>query len=223
MRSLDIILISLAIAFGASVIYMLFVQFLPQCMNRTAVVLGLLVMLGLVICIALYDTTYVKSKWVAFGIFLAIIIITAITVWWNMNSWKVNGIFLKEASNMVCDRIYVLAYIPLFLILAFLFSLLLLFEFRSFWMHGNLSFQPEKYLYHELHGSGTIILTILWFLQAVWGFTFLKEACNYLVIQSTSVFQEQLFNGTMKKMRVVSTLFNYFSASILEVSLLDLS
>ena len=78
---------------------------------------------------------------------------------------------------MVCDRIEVLAYIPLFLAMSVLFVIIMLFEFKSFWMHGNLNFNAEKNLYWTLSGAGPYLLTVLWFIQGIWGLTFIKEAC----------------------------------------------
>jgi len=56
MRSLDVIMICMAIAAGASVIYMLLVQFFPRFMNYAAIILGTLAMIALLVCCILYKT-----------------------------------------------------------------------------------------------------------------------------------------------------------------------
>ena len=174
MRSLDLILISMAVSFGLSVIYMILVQFLPRIMNFVAVIAGLILMIALMICIALYDTDYTKSKWAVFVVLLILVVVTVGTVFFNWNGWSVHGLFLDEATKMVCDRLEALLYIPLFLIMATGFVFLLLFEFRSFWMHGTLNFDPEASLFWTLNGVGPVILTVLWVIQAIWGLSFLK-------------------------------------------------
>jgi len=55
-------------------------------------------------------------------------------------------------------------------------------EFTAFWTSGNLSFNPEHNIFHELSGSGPVILTVLLSIQALWGLAFLKMACNSKII-----------------------------------------
>ena len=82
---------------------------------------------------------------------------------------------------MVCDRIYVLAYIPLFVLIAVAFGFIMIYEFKSIWTHGDVTFEPEQYLYHEVKGAWPNILSILWVIQAIWGLTFIKESFNFCV------------------------------------------
>lgn len=76
MRSIDVILICMGLAAGASIIYMLLTQFFAKFMNYAAIIVGILAMIGLMVCLVLYDTTYVTSKWVCFAIFLVLVLIT---------------------------------------------------------------------------------------------------------------------------------------------------
>lgn len=82
---------------------------------------------------------------------------------------------------MVCDRLYVLAYIPIFMAVAFLFGAMMVYEFKAIWTFGELSFEPEKYLYYQLIGTAPIVLSVLWGIQAIWGLSFIKECFNFCV------------------------------------------
>ncbi len=78
MRSLDVVFICMAIALGASIVYMIVVQFLPIQMNYAAVVAGTIAMVILVICCLFYPTGYVAAKWICIVIFLFLVLITAV-------------------------------------------------------------------------------------------------------------------------------------------------
>jgi ABC-type sulfate transport system permease subunit len=79
------------------------------------------------------------------------------------------------------------------------FVIVIVLEFTAFWTTGNLIFNPEISLFHEPQGGWPIFLTILLAIQALWGLSFLKMACNFLFIQSTFAFQGKQFIGTLGK------------------------
>jgi len=85
---------------------------------------------------------------------------------------------LNEATKMACDRCYVFLYILIWIIFTAAFLVLMILEFQAMWGHGEIEFHPEKSLYHELHGAGSVILTVLWFIQLIWGLSFCKEGCK---------------------------------------------
>ena len=138
MRSLDVIFICMAIALGTSILYMLAVQFFPEQINYAAVIAGVIAMCILLICCVFYPTAYVAEKWIFFVILLILVVITIFEVLLNdRKNLKVHGILLKQATKMVAARLHVLLYIPLFLGIAFLFSLILVYEFKSIWTQGT--------------------------------------------------------------------------------------
>lgn len=96
------------------------------------------------------------------------------------------------------EKCTVFLYIPLFLVLSAAFLILLVWEFKSFWGGGNLNFDREKSVFWEYEGAGSTILTVLLVIQAIWGFSFLKEACKFYIIQSIIAFRGMLFPGTFK-------------------------
>ena len=106
---------------------MLLAQFIPRIMNYTAIILGTLVMVGLCVCLALYPTKYTAAKWICFVVFLVPVLIIIFKVFFNSKVWAVNGILLEEASRMVCDRISVLGYIPIFILVTVAFAFMMIY------------------------------------------------------------------------------------------------
>jgi hypothetical protein len=78
------------------------------------------------------------------------------------------------------------------------FLVLIGFQVLSAWSCGKLVFRSD-YPFYEVVGFGSSLLQVLIFIELVWGMSFLKEACNFLPIQSTSSFLAMLLAGTTLK------------------------
>jgi hypothetical protein len=58
------------------------------------------------------------------------------------------------------------------------FLVLIAFEILSAWSCAHLVFSPH-YPFYEVSSFGSSFLMFLIFIEALWGFSFLKEACSF--------------------------------------------
>jgi hypothetical protein len=65
-------------------------------------------------------------------------------------------------------------YIPVFIAFLTGFLFMIIYEFRSFWAGGQISFDPNQSVFYEFTGAGPIVLTVFLVIQGIWGFSFLK-------------------------------------------------
>lgn len=135
------------------------------------------------------------------------------------NERKFQGHMLQYAKRFLTERPHTLFYLPLFLLFAAGLTAL------TFWQ--NLAFSSAS------GGAGSSIWnlfnggfwSVLNFIQFIWGISFLRDACNIKLIQITLFFQDQRLTGigTDHKIQAVILLTKDYSASIGEVSSVDLS
>jgi hypothetical protein len=115
------------------------------------------------------------GKWVLASLLLVLFLIIALSSCKNRRALNMNGVFMESAANMLSkSKCCTFVYIPIFLALLTGFIFLLIYEFRSFWAGGQITFDPEKSLYWSFHSAGPIVLTVFMVIQAIWGFSFLK-------------------------------------------------
>lgn len=149
-------------------------------MDFFTIVAGIVVMAVVAICLIFYSTDYVLSKWLIFIVILFLIIVTVKTVFLNRNNWAIHKIFLRRSTDTVMQRPYLFSYIPIFILLTAIFLFIMVLTFTSYWGTGYSTFDPEKSLFHQIHGAFAKFMTVLWFIQLLWGLAFLKEACIYI-------------------------------------------
>ena len=162
---------------------MFLVQCMPKIMNRAAVVVGALALIGLLVTIAIYPSTISSlTRWITFAVLLILVIVLGCTLVTNFKNWGFNGIMLDFATQFMCHRLYLFVLPIVFLALSGAFYLLQLFQYRSFWSFGELSFDPSLDLYHKIKSpTRNYILSFFQVIQILWGTMFLKESFNYLV------------------------------------------
>lgn len=196
MNSIDMIGLSMLIALGMSVLYCVLVQCCPKVMNKFVLFAALLVLLGLTICLFIYPTSHGFK--LPLGIVLAIIffiLLFCLCKYWD--HIRIQGVFLQAATRMLREeKCCAFFYIPLFLAFLTGFLALLIFEFKCYWGGGQITFDNTKSVFWEFEGAGSIVLTVFLVIQAIWGLSFLKEACNGFLIQSTTASQETPLAGT---------------------------
>lgn len=166
-----------------SVLYMLFVQCCPRIMNRVAVVIGALALIGFTVTVLLYPS-HINSmtRWIVFGLALILVLILVCTIAKYFTTWALNGVFLDYASKFLCARLYAFVLPIVFLALGAAFYFLQLLQYKAFWSFGELRFDPSIDLYHHIKNpTKNIILSIFQIIQIIWGTMFLKEAFNYLI------------------------------------------
>ena len=150
-------------------------------MTYVAIIGGIITLFILAICCLFYPTNYTAAKWIIFVIFLIIAVMTVLEFLMHQEAVKMQAVYLKEACKMAKDRWYVFLYIPIFLAIAVAFTFILIYEFKSIWTHGHLEFDAEQHLYHQLKGFWPNFWTVLWVIQTIWGYSFIKEAFNFCV------------------------------------------
>lgn len=178
-NSLDSIVLSMILAFSFSLLYLVLVQCWPKFMNKAVIMLGSLVILALAICMFTYHYDAYGKIFVAI-LLLVLFFIIVLSSCKNRRCVDMNGVFLSNASQMLgTSKCLTFLYIPLFILLLVGFIFLVIYEFRSFWAGGDLSFDAESSIFWEFSSVGPIILSVFLAIQVVWGLSFLKEACKY--------------------------------------------
>lgn len=170
------ILLCAIVAVAVSILYCFLVQLIPMAMNYFSVIIGLIIMFTVLIITFLYPSSRALKICVLTILLLMIIMIIFIVVQ-NKGNLKYHAVFLKYSARMVADRPGVIVYILIFMAALFLFVFIVLVELRAFWSSGKLVFDMNN-IYYEFTPKTTIIWTCVVAVQAIWGISFLKEACN---------------------------------------------
>lgn len=147
-NSLDTIVLSFFVALGFSLVFMLFVQFLPKIMNYATVGVGMVAILVTTICVFLYRTSQVTVQTVIGICLIVVLVIILLTICKNTDSWKMHAIFLSYATKMICDRCSSFFYIPIFFVVIVGFAVILVLEFTAYWSYGEVSFNGNESLFH---------------------------------------------------------------------------
>ena len=177
-------------------LYFVLVQLLPKIMNYAAVFVGCIIIFATIICVFTYNTPQTSLKNLAGVVLIIILIVILLTVCKNRDSWRMHAIFLKYATYMIKSRPGTLAYIPIFFAILVCFVIIVVLEFTAFWTTGTIVFDHTKSLYHTFTGFLPVFLSILLIIQTIWGLTFIKESCTFVLTQSTSVSQANQSSGT---------------------------
>lgn len=220
-NSIDVIKLSFLYGLALSLIYCVLTQCFPKHMNKFAVLASLLVILAFTILVLLYNSSpaFAVYKYVVMGILLFLFIVLLANFIKYRKAFELQAIFLNEATKMLSKRKLTFAYIPLFILIFVAFVILLVLEFGAFWGGGHLEFNAQKSVFYEFHATGSIIATVFIAIQALWGLSFIKEACiNLKLSQLTSVFLEMLSLITTRMIGAVLLLSRHSSANIQAVS-----
>jgi hypothetical protein len=67
----------------------------------------------------------------------------------------------------------ILAYIPIFMAAFVLFLFVIAFELQCLWSSSGISFSSD-YLYYQFQAGQTTLWTVIVFIQAIWGLSFIK-------------------------------------------------
>lgn len=173
-NSLDTVILSLFVALGVSFIFFIIVQCLPKIMNYLVVVVGLVIFVAVIICIFTYGTNYTGFK-IALGIVLLILLLLIVCgICKNREAIRVHGIFLSYGTKVFSSKPSTFFYILFFLAILVLFVMLLMLEFTGYWTSGSLNFTPSTNIYKDLTGQFPTIMTVLLFIQGIWGLGFIK-------------------------------------------------
>ncbi len=91
---------------------------------------------------------------------------------------------MSHASDMISKNYCLITYVPIFLVIIVLFLLIIMSEVQYLWSSVDIYFDSNSIFYY--FKSSTLIWTTIVFIQIIWGLTWIKEACNHPIIQSTS-------------------------------------
>jgi len=173
-------LIGLGIATGISLIWMILVQFLPKIMVWVAFILAIILLVITAIVFLIDNSTKLNhvNGWAIFiaivCLILALVLIFYVVV--HRRRIKICGAFLKHATTMLKENCKTFLYIPLFMLLTFLFGVLTVFEYLAFSSLSEPTSSSDS-IYNKL--SRSWILTTLWVIQTLWGLSFLRDSCNF--------------------------------------------
>jgi hypothetical protein len=100
---------------------------------------------------------------------------------WRQKDIKISIIYLQQASKCFWE-------FPSLAGLSFLFVLLLIgltalvgFQTLAYWSNSDLEFEPNS-VYTYPVGKFAVFMTVLNFVEFIWGLSFLKESCKYSLI-----------------------------------------
>jgi hypothetical protein len=173
---------AVVVAFVISIIYMILVQCCPTVMNKAAVIIGTIALIGLLVTIFASPNTLASStQFIVLGLVVIFLVILACTLVKNWSALTLNGIFLKHSAKFIGSRIYLMFLPFLFIAFGFVFYFCQVYQYRSFWSYGPLKFDPSINLYQNLDSpTSNYIISAFQILQIIWGTAFLKEACKNL-------------------------------------------
>jgi hypothetical protein len=173
-NSIDTIKYGIGVAVLVSIIYFILVQVLANKITIVTVALGTIVLLATSIAIFTYNTHHTNAKILIGLVLLALVIFFVFTVWKHWDSMELFAIYLKWSTKMFRARILSIAYILIFFILLAGFIAIMVWEFTGFWTSGNIRYNPENQIYHELYGVFPTIMTFFMVVQLIWGLSFIK-------------------------------------------------
>jgi hypothetical protein len=142
-------------------------------MNKTSLIAGCIIILVTVIFILAFPTTQLAAR-IIFAVVLLLLLVTVyFTLRGNPASLAIHGNYLKYSTKVITEHKMLLIYIPIFMTVLILFLLLLGFELKSLWSSAAISFTPDD-AYYQFQAGQTTFWTMLVFVQAVWGLSFIK-------------------------------------------------
>lgn len=100
-KSLDTIILCFLVSLGFSILYLLFVQFLPRAMAYFAVIVGSLIILACAICILNYSRSEHTFRIVVACLLILIFLIIIIGYFKNQRALKIHSIFLSYAAKFI--------------------------------------------------------------------------------------------------------------------------
>jgi len=162
---------------------MLLVHFLPKIAVWVAFVLAI-ILLTITAIVFFVDSRSSLSKATGWGIFLAILalVIALILLFYLIvHHKKISycSIFLANASLMLKEKCITFFYILLFMVLTFVFSILIVFQYLAFSSVAAPTFNKDE-LYSQLSRNFWFMAPLV--IETLWGLSFLRDACNFLYI-----------------------------------------
>lgn len=180
-QSVKLLLIGLGIATGISLIWMLLVQFLSKFIVWVALGMAVLLLLITSIVFLVHNSTKLKDSqgWAIFLAILGLIIAFLIVFYVIVHRRRINicGAFLKHSTTMLKENWKTFLYIPIFMVLTFIFGILTVFEYIAFSSYSQPTFDPQHSLYLELNKSWVLIVLLA--IQTLWGLSFLRDTCTH--------------------------------------------
>ena len=215
------------VALGIGLLWLTISLCFPKLAPILAHVLGALTLIALgILVLVLWDKyIFLKSRFwsnnlalkIIFAVlcFLVAIILIAMLCFWA-NERKFQGLILDYGKKFLTERPLTFFYIPVFILLAIGLIALIVWQHSCFAsvFHSNNNF-------FDFNNTG--FWEILNILELIWGLSFLRDACTYISIQSTSAFQETqpIGTGTDQTKPHVTLLTKDFFASTGVASLED--
>jgi Plasma-membrane choline transporter len=100
---------------------------------------------------------------------------------WRQKDIKLTIDFLQEGSQCFWE-------FPSLGLISFVFVVLLLgltalcgFQVLAYWSSSNMQLNPNS-VYYRPNGGFAVFMTVLNIIEFIWGLSFLKEACNILIM-----------------------------------------
>ena len=179
LANFDSIKLSLLLAVGAGILFLLLVQCAPTLMVYLSVTLGGLsfVALGVLLTIfgsGQYDNLRI-ARIIIGALFIMFGIILVLALCLLKKDLKLCALFLKYAGLFIRNNYSVLLTIPVFLLFTASILALFLFQLLAFWSCSEMQFSPSTPFYQPSR-QVAIILTVLDFAELYCALSFVKEA-----------------------------------------------
>lgn len=215
LNTYDVIRISMLIALGVGILWMVLVQLIPRLMAGLSIILAslLLIAFGILLLVDNPKGWQGKQVWrIIIGILLilfALFCVVLLCIY--KRRIKITGVLLHYAASFIRQKAINVIFIPIFLLLTVGLIVLCMFQYLAYSSNADPVKQDDDiYLKNWAHP----LLTILNIIEFIWGMQFLKDSCKYHLIQSISWFQGMLLNGISKMAKKLTVVFLYQDISV---------
>lgn len=171
-NSYYVLVLSILMAIGLSVVFTIFVHCFPKKMMWITIILSLLVLVGLSVTVFLYKSEH-AGKVVIGALLASLFFIITFSVCLYKQSIKVGAVYLKEGTKFTGNKPSTAFYIVFFAACTLGLFFMIIQEYRGLMSIGEPTFDKEN-LYHEANKKGQWLIWAVLGVQLIWGLSFLK-------------------------------------------------
>ena len=126
-----------------------------------------------ILFVLIFPSSFLGAR-ILFAILMVILLITIYLGWKNeKGTFRMYEEFMHFGTEMVTADLWRMLYVPIFVVVLVLFLLFVSMELRSLWSSAPIYFSTQ-YVFYQFTPGGTTFWSVIVFIQAVWGLTFIK-------------------------------------------------
>lgn len=171
-NSYYVLVLSILMAIGLSIIFTFFVHCFPKKMMWITIILSLLVLVGLAVTVFLYKSEH-AGRIIIGALLAALFFIILFSVCLYKQSIKVGAVYLKEGTKFTGSKPSTAFYIVFFAACTLGFFFMIIQEYQGLLSMTQPEFKKEN-LYYEVNSKGQWVIWAILGVQLIWGLSFLK-------------------------------------------------